>query len=1162
MKQGAVPNRGIFNKKPPGPDKDYLESLRSKKFSVSPSDLSQEDSLDKIIPRNNVKKDKIKSFIMSRLKSDPELHDDLLKEFTKAGRSINSPAFRAELQRRVEERKSWHLLSVQLQVEDQDAAIDLQFQQDFVRWLQGKGKEEDHVKTPWYKNPLMNPSVDSYLMVFHKQKFEFLKEIDKLRAKGFLGLDDIYEYYLYYKYIIRGGWEKINEADYLRDWTLILKECSPVPTSVPKFTGDGLTDYMNEQQKAVMEPCEAVGTAEFNAEKEAEFKPQEADPVRLRTLDEVYNSMQTQGYEKTFQQLQSQPADLAPPVIKEIEKIVEKVPDDMKEQMAQQATAIAQMTNTIASLNAAQANDKLSKEEAIKQVAVLQSELGKLNTQMKNDEQTRLQTLAAQQAAIQNPLLSTQQSLQNQITQLGAVQDQLKASQSQSDKLKQELAETHKRAEMAKQVANKKAAKLAKANEVKLQRQRDLEAAQNTIDSKQKRIEEISKQKEEQAEKLRKEKEEAVTQTKEELARVFKEQMDLYNAQIAEQKLSIEERDRQLATIRQDQEHQLSKLRAENESAYAALKAEGIEIIKGLNDEKSSLQKNLDQLAKNSETQSKEMDALLSKANQYMKKVDYQDTAKNEMIVAERSMIEGIMNVLREFSLVNQETYDSATSIGDDNRKDILHRVGQLMQNVTRAAVEQRRVGEAQLNGLQGQLQIMTEQYKTSLITIEELKRMGPPSKPIKIKPEKKLHNRRRREAKEPVMVPENQVVVPENNTNAPIVPEYSAPEPEHMQLEDMSVLKSAVTLIAELKNAGREITPDQARDILLNPNLPYLDSTNDSNMVENTLKELQIMGKVIQETTPKVERVVSELEAKSFRDLYLSTIPHLDSTEFTDDVIDEAFHKANLSVDDWEELTDTTEEGMKYMAQFKRLLEEYKVANAGVVHSWAVGLDPVTGASYKIPHNNNVDAYQQTITKMENLYKSEITSVKAITDEMFGRVMTEERQWQNWSDIANSEDKDLVDLHEQLTRFITTSLKDKQVGDRSTKTGLMDQLKATPLYEQLVNKYTEYDPEQSKIKADELVEFKLTSDILGVGMKNLQTITSMMEEEWKMFESLRYMLSPNIEKSEDGLRKYLHDVRETFPVEYGEKSKKWAVENIPHPRKYLERMAASNKKT
>lgn len=291
MKSGLVPQRGVLSRRTPGPNKEYLESLRAKKFSVPPSELKTEDMLDVMTPKNEVKRKKIKEFIDAHLKNEQEIAFDLAEQYRVANMRnlIGTESFRADLKKRLDERKAWHLYKVQIEAEDYNSAIDSQFMTDFARWLQGKGKEEDHVVTPWYRSPLMNDSVDKYLMAFVQEKMDFLKAIDKLRVKGFLGLDDVYEYYLYFKYIIRGGWKDFKSADFMHDWTLIFKEANP-PAGYEhnKYAGNKeMDDVMKGNVDAVLNQTKPPG--EGASSSSADVGIELETPLSSMPLHDFYN---------------------------------------------------------------------------------------------------------------------------------------------------------------------------------------------------------------------------------------------------------------------------------------------------------------------------------------------------------------------------------------------------------------------------------------------------------------------------------------------------------------------------------------------------------------------------------------------------------------------------------------------------------------------------------------------------------------------------------------------------------------------------------------------------------------------------------------------------------------------------------------------------------
>lgn len=76
-------------------------------------------------------------------------------------------------------------------------------------------------RTPWGKQRVADKECNAYLSVFLDARFEFTNKLQEMlyKAKGLGGLDGIEEYYMFFKYIVRGGWDKPELfADWLSEW--------------------------------------------------------------------------------------------------------------------------------------------------------------------------------------------------------------------------------------------------------------------------------------------------------------------------------------------------------------------------------------------------------------------------------------------------------------------------------------------------------------------------------------------------------------------------------------------------------------------------------------------------------------------------------------------------------------------------------------------------------------------------------------------------------------------------------------------------------------------------------------------------------------------------------------------------------------------------------
>ena len=120
------------------------------------------------------------------------------------------------------EKKAFYFWKANLVVENAQGVIHQEFMRDFWAWLLGRGKESDHVKSPWYRQSLCNDSeVAAYVDSFVTKRHEFQVKLQLLSMRHPVGIN---QHYLYYKYVIRG--EPPNSDHFLDDWGLFLDEFS------------------------------------------------------------------------------------------------------------------------------------------------------------------------------------------------------------------------------------------------------------------------------------------------------------------------------------------------------------------------------------------------------------------------------------------------------------------------------------------------------------------------------------------------------------------------------------------------------------------------------------------------------------------------------------------------------------------------------------------------------------------------------------------------------------------------------------------------------------------------------------------------------------------------------------------------------------------------
>ncbi len=114
-----------------------------------------------------------------------------------------------------EERAAWYKYKQEQEVKAAEAAVDAQFVEDFVAWVQGKGKEEDHFGVAWGRKPIVAlPGIGEYLGAYSDARINFLTKLQKLE---FEGPRDLHTAYLYFKYIVKARKRKRAPQEWLKD---------------------------------------------------------------------------------------------------------------------------------------------------------------------------------------------------------------------------------------------------------------------------------------------------------------------------------------------------------------------------------------------------------------------------------------------------------------------------------------------------------------------------------------------------------------------------------------------------------------------------------------------------------------------------------------------------------------------------------------------------------------------------------------------------------------------------------------------------------------------------------------------------------------------------------------------------------------------------------
>lgn len=195
-------------------DQNYLD--KSKKFKPPQSDFASEDMLAQIQPRDPVKKKQIREWIKHRIE---QVYEETNNQITNAPKGVRQLLVKT----RDAKINAWKMWDTQVEFAALDEQVNQEFSKEFYGWLRGKGKEEDHQKTPWHRHRINDKEVQNYITSFAEAKIDFIQNLQRLVVKAnTTGLDGIKEYYMYYKYIVKGGWEDASSAEFLYDWNKYL----------------------------------------------------------------------------------------------------------------------------------------------------------------------------------------------------------------------------------------------------------------------------------------------------------------------------------------------------------------------------------------------------------------------------------------------------------------------------------------------------------------------------------------------------------------------------------------------------------------------------------------------------------------------------------------------------------------------------------------------------------------------------------------------------------------------------------------------------------------------------------------------------------------------------------------------------------------------------
>jgi hypothetical protein len=199
MQNGDQVNRGIFNG---NSGNQAFDKTIAEKFKKPLSEFDHEKMLQSITPRDHIKRKQIMDYLDYRI-SQCEKNSSMQIAYS-----------------------YWR---TKMDVDSLEGKINNDFTKEFQRWLLGIGSIAEHQKTPWGRKRVDDTEVKNYLKLFLDARLEFMRVMETLWYKSKMGLiKGVNEYYLFYKYIIRGGlkydktaadpYADADESDWLVDW--------------------------------------------------------------------------------------------------------------------------------------------------------------------------------------------------------------------------------------------------------------------------------------------------------------------------------------------------------------------------------------------------------------------------------------------------------------------------------------------------------------------------------------------------------------------------------------------------------------------------------------------------------------------------------------------------------------------------------------------------------------------------------------------------------------------------------------------------------------------------------------------------------------------------------------------------------------------------------
>jgi hypothetical protein len=227
--------RGLGNPQGRGKSarKDTVAAI-TKKFAHMQTSFQREGAVDALKVTDGGKREGILRLVQKRIEDVAGL--------LKSAPADDKPGLQAQL-------NAWNMWKVQyeadvLKTPNNDAT------KDFFAWLLGKGKEEHHRRTPWYRDQALielddvRAWIDGFADVFT----ESANELKKLAWKTPQNLD---EAWLYFKFIVQSDWMQREDRFFWVDLVNLMEEKAKL--------GGGLTKEELDKTRPMVQEVQADG---------------------------------------------------------------------------------------------------------------------------------------------------------------------------------------------------------------------------------------------------------------------------------------------------------------------------------------------------------------------------------------------------------------------------------------------------------------------------------------------------------------------------------------------------------------------------------------------------------------------------------------------------------------------------------------------------------------------------------------------------------------------------------------------------------------------------------------------------------------------------------------------------------------------------------------